>query len=402
MSGVVSDDRSRFAGGDLVAVSLKSKIVTEDQAIYRVNSGHGRRFFSLFQEKNMAFLEIPDAGISPETFRNVESARRHVRRARDVADYIRSENTVPNLTLTHRLSDYDGKPDADDRSGNSLFGSVSSLYHNAKVGDLIVSPSAGPFREILYGEITSDFAETDQIDLAEFGGLSVPFRKVKWFKKTERSELLPYELSEYISGRKAVQLIKRQGEALRFLDIAYGSYITQDSSRAVIAAQRYRADNFFETSDLNDLIGFLIAAVRVTLDQSADELSELSIREAIKKYVDRDTLEYFSQNFNSPGASTFKSKLVHLAPAVAILIAIAISGKLASTSKGGSVDVTSDQSIPLADDLCSDLSEIAKSTAEAMGVTRCIEIENLAKEVNKDLGIGAPAAVENTSKGDGP
>lgn len=376
----------------MTVVSLDMKIVDDEKQMFRVYSGYGRRFFDFFAEHNLVFLEVPDINLSPESFDDVELVRKEVRRSRDIASIIRKQRIIP--PILPRRATYNGLPDKNDKSGNSLIGSVTSLYRDAQPGDLIVSPGRGAYKQVLYGEITEEFDSGHAITVEQFGELRIPIRKVRWIRKTPQDELVPFQLSKYVTGRKAVALIKRSEDALSFFDIAYQSYVTGDASRLSVFAPRYDSDSFLATSEINEIVGYLIAASEAVASNTIDQFSPLRTKQAIRRYVTRETLEYYRQNFNSPGASSFRSSAKKLGPAVAICIALAAAGSLAIVAAGGQLEIQSEVPVEMAD-VCAQYSERVRQMAEAMGVERCTELEADVALVTEELGLQVPASVED-------
>ena len=86
---------------------------------------------------------------------------------------------------------------------SSLYGSFTSLYARAKIGDLIIVPNRGYFEPFLLGEIISDFNEEDLLSIYS-NEFPTPCRKVRWLPQKKSKCQISESLSNQMSNRKAI------------------------------------------------------------------------------------------------------------------------------------------------------------------------------------------------------
>ena len=131
---------------------VNTKLIPEDNVIWALHAGRGKRQHRLFDEFGVVFLEIPGFSPSNKTFSNMGLLRRHLRMSDEIYRYIVGARSDPPSRSPNLYSD---QPDPTNRSFNAAVGNVRSLYHDAKVGDLILVPGFGHYSPVLIGEISS-------------------------------------------------------------------------------------------------------------------------------------------------------------------------------------------------------------------------------------------------------
>ena len=381
----------------MLTIDLNQRLVPNNGQIFCVYSGRHRRFFQEFSERSIVFLETPDMHVSPTILNNDNELRRHIRRSVAMSDMINELGSARPRDFP--IENYDGLPHKDDRTVNSLIGSFKLLFKNAKVGDLIISPESGTYREILFGEIVTDPDPKDRISLSKFSGLSTPFRRVKWIKRRDASTALPENLSRLLSRRPAVSKIIPDDETDEFYDIAYGDYVNNRSSRMNIFSPDYAPKNFYAVNSINHALSVILATHNAVSAQiPAEQLLAMTETEIVHTFLRDVDVLYIKQLFASPGNTSIKSRVRELAPLIGTLMTIFLAGSAAQlfNKQHQAVQIqiensshpagSSRRQSELNDEFCDSLSESVRLTAEALGLKRCLALQKVTQSANEELG----------------
>ena len=238
------------------------KMVSPEVKVFVLHPGEHKKYFELIHRSCMIFLNIPGMDLHVEDLNTPNLLRKKLRRTIDISE----GKTVLDL------NQYSDAP----RGISSLYGSFTSLYARAKIGDLIIVPNRGYFEPFLLGEIISDFNEEDLLSIYS-NEFPTPCRKVRWLPQKKSKCQISESLSNQMSNRKAIIEINENKLIKEVLSLAYGKYIYNDSSKSYFSGSTYNSSN------LQGIIDALTA------------INELS------RTIDPDTPIDIKINFNSPG-----------------------------------------------------------------------------------------------------
>ena len=254
------------------------KQISSGIKIFILHAGKGRKFFNIFKQNNVVFLNISDLKLTTNDFEDINSLKRKISQA--------------------------CFKDGDVRGLISLTGSISTLYNVAKVGDLIIIPNYGYYEKFLIGEIISDFDSSD-IFISQQMNLRVPFRRVKWLPLplNANKKNLSHDLGILLGNQKAIIEISEENQKEEILNLAYKKYIYKDISKSYISGSNYNGHN------IEGIIQTLQALKRIAEIIDPDNTLEIRI------------------NFNSPGGFSIKGK-----KKTALLTAVIFSGALSGAS----------------------------------------------------------------------
>ncbi len=245
------------------------KMVSPETRIFVLHPGEHKKYFDLIRRTGMIFLNIPGMDLHISDLGVPNLLRKKLRRTIDISE----GKTILDL------NQYSDAP----RGISPLYGSFTSLYARAKIGDLVIVPNRGYFEPFLLGEIISDFNEDDVLSIYS-DEYKTPCRKVHWLPQKKSKRQISEALSNQMSNRKAIIEITEDPLIKEVLSLAYGKYIYNDTSKSYFSGSTYNSSN------LQGIIDALTA------------INELS------KTIDPDTPIDIKINFNSPGGICITSK----------------------------------------------------------------------------------------------
>lgn len=245
------------------------KMVSPETRIFVLHPGEHKKYFDLIRRTGMIFLNIPGMDLHIGDLNVPNLLRKKLRRTIDISE----GKTILDL------NQYPDVP----RGISSLYGSFTSLYARAKIGDLVIVPNRGYFEPFLLGEIISDFNEEDVLSIhnEEF---PTPCRKVRWLPQKKSKSQISEALSNQMSNRKAIIEITEDALIKEVLSLAYGKYIYNDTSKSYFSGSTYNSSN------LQGIIDALTAINQ--LSQTIDPNTPIDIK----------------INFNSPGGICITSE----------------------------------------------------------------------------------------------
>jgi hypothetical protein len=318
---------------------IAAKLVSPSTRAWVVHSGRSRANYLDFVQNDLVFLEVPYLEITKQELATRPSIRRAMRRSIAWRDH---KETTGSIVPSTKLIDYRGDVFSDNGL-QALSGSISRLYGQAKVGDLIVVPGHEVFGGLLQsvvriGEITTAFNSSDIYSGGRLANQSVLVRRVRWLTVVSRKEI-SLHLERKIGKPPAVREIKIDKDTEELLKHAYESYIFDGNSSGLVVADRYDGADFITLNKSSEIIAFLVAA-HAAFVKGVDTPAKISDVQLFTKDHFKDaSIENIEIAFASPGHWRIIGATVSLAAFVGLGIAVFSSGLSADTLLHG-IDVT--------------------------------------------------------------
>lgn len=309
----------------MTTIDVKTRVIADNTRIWALHAGRRRRYFDLFRELNIAFLELPGFVGGVEVFDDTQLLRRYVRLSEAVAEYVTTDaSKLPTLTPPSR-NPLDYKDSPGDVGFNRFVGKVRSLYRQAAVGDLILVPGhGGQYGDILVGEIQSPFASTDRIAINRYADEEVPFRKMRWLPVRVRRRDLSVDLSKRLENSNAIIHLDRKRFGSEIFAFSYANYAETNRSKAELEGPLY--DDPFDVFPAASLAKYFVAVfLAIDLGEGA-KLAGLSVDDVIREYYRPEITETFALKFSSPGNATLITRRA--------AIALFVLGGIASLAAG--------------------------------------------------------------------
>jgi hypothetical protein len=372
-----------------VQIDVKTKIIADNTRILAVHAGERRRYFSIFKEESLVFLELPGFTGGAPVFDNIRALRQHIRASEAIAQYavtdrsLKSSRTPPE----RRASSYD--TELGDAAFNRFVGTVRSLY-SARSGDIILVPSyGGQYSETLVGEVAAPFAANDKIALDRYGGESVPFRRVKWLPVHPLRRQFSVALSRRLENRTAATEINREEFGREVFSVAYKNFSAREISKIEFSGNKY--EDPYDLLPAAKLVRYFVAACNAIDANRTSEISSLSVDELIASHYQKESVESFGVTFASPGKLT----LMSLGTAVGLVVLAGIGASMYSQTLTSlrAIQVTNSQGSPN-DPVTEEAAYKFDLITNAIGGRQLKELNVTAKSAQKDLELKSDAVIE--------
>lgn len=360
---------------------IAAKLVSPTQRAWVVHAGRAKVNYDEFSQNDIVFLEAPYLSLEDKILKSKGSLRRAIRRS---VAWREHAETTGSSAPSGLLKDYDDGT-FKETDLQTLSGSVSRLYGQAKKGDLVIVPGRdvydGLSRQVIrFGEITSDFDPTKKHSGGRLASQQVPFRDVRWLKVVPR-RALSIHLERKIGKPPAVREIKIDKDNEELLKHAYDSYIFDGNSSSLVIADKYDAPDFVVLNRSSDLIAFLVAAHAKLHPRDGAKFDIKDIDAFTAANFKDAAVENIEVNFSSPGHWRIVGASVSLAAFVALGIAVFSSGLPAGVMANG-IEVINSVSPTdgTAKDLEDSMNFLLKSV-EKLQLQKAADTANNAKQV---------------------
>ena len=297
-----------------IEVDISTKIILPKQKMCVVHPGTKRRLLRSFLDNNAVFLEYPALDLNNRVLGDVDALRQRLRYSNAM---VAARGLINPSGATIRRAAFETKPGGDVTIG---LRTVRHLFTNAKLGDLVGTPTGGLYSPLLFGEIASHFIPDDKIMVSPFDYGDINYRRVQWLKTDVRTIDLPYSLASLVRKPPAVAEIARTAESERLFDYAYKSYVKGGEGWSLISAPGYDGHNPLALITPNEVIAFCVALYYAS-EKKAD-ISGMSYEELIDQFYSSEEIESYGVTFASPGRLAFKSKNFKMAVFVTCAVAI--------------------------------------------------------------------------------
>ncbi|MGJ7043662.1 hypothetical protein J2Y63_006948 [Shinella sp. BE166] len=371
---------------------ISAKLVSPSTKAWVVHAGRGRVNYNDFAADNVVFLEAPYLNVDKLILGKREKIRRALRQSIAWREH---KETTGSQPPSQNPADYSDSVFSDNAL-QALSGSISRLYGQAKVGDLVVVPG----RDIIeglsqavvrIGEIVSAFDPQDVYSGGRVENQVVPTRKVKWLNVIPRRNI-SLLLEKKIGKPPAVREIKIDKDTEELLGHAYESYIFEGSSSGVVSANKYDGSDFIVLNSSSELIALLVSAHAAFSGGVSPPSHITDAKDFAATYFKHASVENIEVDFASPGYWRIVGATVSLAAFVGLGIAIFSSGLSADTLVKG-IEVTnsvspSDSNVKALEESMNlflksmDKLELEKATKTATDAKATIGLQSSTKPVN--------------------
>lgn len=282
-------------------IDLNIKNISIGTKVWRLYPGTKKDFVRQFIKNSCVFLEIPGVVPAPVHFVNRKKSDPILAMARAYAEWhlLPSEERNRKSQPSSNIEDYyDPKKT---KKVRSLFHNYSRLFNQANIGDIIVVPEDEGFESLLYfGQIESDWNADDLVGVPQFGGMSVPFRRVRWLRTDYKRRHLKSHVDRALGGRLAVKEIDDQDVVIELFRIAYNNFIYGDIAQYYFDAPAYDNDPQ-ETIPGIRVLQFALSAAQACVDGILPQFDSASFEDIIRSGLYKRNLSSFEINFASPG-----------------------------------------------------------------------------------------------------
>lgn len=360
---------------------IAAKLVPPTQRAWVIHAGRARINYDDFAQNNVVFLEAPYLRLEDNVVRSKTNLRRAIRRS---IAWRKHAETTGSAQPSDLLKDYDDGTFKEPEL-QTLSGSVSRLYGQAKVGDLVIVPGRdiheGMSRQVIrFGEIVTAFDASQTHSGGRLASQSVPFRQVRWLKVVPRRELSAH-LERRIGKPPAVREIKIDRDSEELLKHAYDSYIFEGNSSSLVVADKYDAPDFVVLNRSSDLIAFLVSAHAKLSQADGSKLEIHDIDAFTAQYFKDAAIENIEVNFASPGHWRIVGATVSLAAFVALGVAVFTSGLPATVLASGIEVVNSVSPADTTAQHLEDSMNLLLKSVDKLQLQKAADIANNAKEV---------------------
>jgi hypothetical protein len=305
---------------------IAAKIVGSKQRAWVVHAGRAQMNYPEFVENDIVFLEAPYIKLDDRILYSKRSIRQAIRQSVAMQEH---HSTTGSIPPSDALTDYDDEPFRDGGL-QSFTGSISRLYGQARVGDLIIVPGRdvhdGLSRPVIrIGEIASDFDPLDTFKGRRRSSYFVPYRKIRWLNTVPRKSISLY-LERKIGKPPAVREIKIARDTEDILKFAYASYVYDGSSSSSVLADRYDGSDFLYLNRSSDLIAFLASGHAVFSQNDTSVIRIRNIKDFTNEHFAEASIDNIEIDFASPGFWRIVGGSASLAAFVALGIAVLSSG----------------------------------------------------------------------------
>src|SRR5581483_5631096 len=107
-----------------IKFDLATKYIPTDQKVWAIHAGKHKKFYSIFLEGNMVFLEYPGLNISIDALEDATRIKQHIKMSNALSEYLRKGGTsAPSRNPSTYVIE-----DADDKALKADMGNVRNLY----------------------------------------------------------------------------------------------------------------------------------------------------------------------------------------------------------------------------------------------------------------------------------
>lgn len=372
----------------MIHADIATKIVSPDTSIWVVFPGRQRRFIRTFLEQDVIFLETPGIDLRLKTAADRSTLRRHVRMSTAIADFhLHSESKKFPSRNSNRYSDAPIK----NASHRVLASSVRKMFARMKTGDVVIVPGK-IFAPVYFGEVTAAFDPEDTISIDRYSDEGIPYRRVRWLNSGVPRTAIPPHLQIFLSKPPAIAHVTRSDETEEFFRFAYPSYVLAEKSAVILDGPQYDGKDPLATIEANYLVAYYIAAFHAIENEEIETFAKLDVQSAIDRFYDRDLVQSFSQNFNSPGKYGLSALSAVLGAFVTAAIAITVAGLSPAEIRLG-IEVTNSVS-PEDEHINKDSGIKLDFLFRSLHNKEIQELNELGRKARKKIGLTTPVKIK--------
>lgn len=305
-----------------IIVDPEIRILADNQKIFILHPGDGKRFYSDFIETNSVFLDLPGIQLAAEIDIDDENFRDSLRMAKRISLWYRS-GSKKDAKPSRELNDYKVKhPSA---KAPKFAHAIHNLYMDAAPGDLIIIPGKGYKSTVYIGEFIEEFDPKYFVMSHRYGIEKIPARKVRWLDVNIAKGQFNQRLIRLMQNRQAIIEVTKDSDKRDIYEFAYGEYIWKETSGSFIRVSEDEID-VRDLTNAFDLTNYF-ASQYIALKMGELELFlKLPFHEAIETYYDKKYFGGVSVEIHSPGYFGRPMKDVMLAGYVSVMLALSSAG----------------------------------------------------------------------------
>lgn len=389
-----------------IVIDLKTRVFDEDDTAYRLFPGQGYRYFKEMKDNSIVFLDNPGIPTPSEHgFEKTQDTLEQIARSEEKQRFVNANGD----NLRAELDAIDAKDFSNSRWGKKRELNLSwlnGLYHQANVGDLIVVPGPGLYKNdegefergyTLVGELVGEperWAREYPQNL--FLGQYL-VRRVRWLAQINELELDPKVALALRTQNAFIAMRARSFE--RVLGATYKNVVMGDEflARFVTKNAEFTA---FESFHFNAFVMAVVAACR-KIENGGDGWAEDQTIYDIAATVARDDELVPEQeaSIHSPGYLTLRGSI--LVPAVlSALFALALDANADPFAGTGTDQVTVVNSQSEAFDPCNvGIEQAVREALNIMGYERWQQACEASRKSNDNDGLQSITTI--TTRPDG-
>lgn len=251
-----------------ITIDIKTRVFDDDDHAYRLFPGQGYRHFKEMKDNSIVFLDNPGIPLPGQTgYQETQGILEEIAKSEEKKPLVNANGD----NLRADLATIDARDFSGSRWGPKralIRGWLNALYHDAKIGDLIVVPSPGIVRNeagdlekayTMIGEIVSEPERWTRAYPANIFLGRYVVRRVRWLAQVNELELDP-QVAQILRTQNA--LISMPAKAFeRVLGAAYKNVVMGDEflARFVTTNAEFTA---FESYHFNAFVMAVVAACR--------------------------------------------------------------------------------------------------------------------------------------------
>jgi hypothetical protein len=356
-------------------------ILPSSNKLWAVFPGEDRQFYRYFVENSVVFLDLPGAQLNADVLESDDLLRRNLALARRISAWHFDPENNNNPSRDIRVID-----PLTGRSAVNQITNIRLMFKEMKVGDLVLFAGPSFYDKVWVGVIKSVFDPEDRIEIREYRGETIPFRKVKWLTtKIERREL-PQVLSQLLSNRRAVIQIDKQIWGDFIYSFSYENFVSDTDSRYVFHGRTYRK-NALEAVPPIRLISYFEAAYNSAEENQIQEFVALDIQHAIDNFFEQDLLNAFQVEFNSPGTIALAAKRAAMPILIALLVFVTSGDHTYAQAQNAQIVNKGAVDTPAARACMLEVKEKYRAIMNQLGADRFNEIVCLNQEAKAGTGL---------------
>ncbi|MGR3545529.1 MAG: hypothetical protein ACU0DX_00250 [Roseovarius sp.] len=379
-----------------IVIDIKTRVFDDEDVAYRLFPGQGYRHFTAMKDHSLVFLDNPHIPLPGRTgYDKSDEMLQAIARSEEMQSLVNADGE----DLEAQLREVRNKDFSSSRWGRKRelnLGWLNGLYHDAKLGDLIVVPSPGIIKNeegefekayTLVGEIVGDPEIWTNRGPGNLLQGRYVVRRVRWLANVNELELDPKVAVALRTQNALISMRARSFE--RVLGAAYKNIVIGEEFLA-----RFVTDNpeftAFENFHFNAFVMAVVAACRKVADEEQAWQNRQSIYDIAATVDGRDDLVPDQEaSIHSPGYMTLRGAM--LVPAVmSALFALALETNAQPIQQDGSgVDqVTVVNSESMAFDPCElGIEQSVRDTLNILGYERWLQIQNACQNASENEGL---------------
>ena len=389
-----------------IVIDIKTRVFDEDDAAYRLFPGQGYRYFREMKDNSIVFLDNPGIPLPGDNgYEKTPDMLEHIARSEEKQAFVNANGD----NLRAELAAVDAKDFSNSRWGKKRelnLGWLNGLYHQANVGDLIIVPSPGLYKNdegelerghTLVGEIVGEPERWTReyprnIFLAQY-----VVRRVRWLAEINELELDPQVALALRTQNAFIAMRARSFE--RVLGAAYKNVVMGEEflARFVTKNAEFTA---FESFHFNAFVMAAVAACRKIENGEEGWADDQTIYDiAATVHRNDDLVPDQEASIHSPGYLTLRGSA--LVPAVlSALFALALDANADPFAGTGTEQVTVVNSESAAFDPCDvGIDQAVREALNIMGYERWQQACDASRKSNDNDGLQSITTVTTTPDG---